>query len=46
MLRPGELLVSPAAAEVHGIGAGARVEVEVTPIGVLELGVGPEPAGS
>jgi hypothetical protein len=39
-LRPGELLVSPAADEVEGLGRGASVELEVASIGVLDARVG------
>lgn len=38
-LRPGDLLVSPAAAEVSGVAGGARVELDVAGVGVLELRV-------
>ena len=39
-LRPGDILVSPAPAELAGIESGARVEIDVPSIGVLETGVG------
>jgi len=39
-LRPGDILVSPAAGEIPGIGSGAVVEVDVCVIGVLEARVG------
>jgi len=39
VLRPGELLVSPAAGELDGVGVGASVELDVTGIGVLTAGV-------
>ena len=39
-LRPGDLLVSPATAEISGVTDGARVGLEVAGIGVLETRVG------
>ena len=39
-LRPGDVLVSPAAGEVDAIAPGATVELEVGGIGVLATGVG------
>jgi hypothetical protein len=39
-LRPGELLVSPATAEVGDLAGGARVALDVAGIGVLEARVG------
>jgi len=38
-LRPGDLLVSPAAAEIAGLAGGAHVELEIEGIGVLEMRV-------
>lgn len=38
-LRPGDLLVSPSAGELEGIGLGAAVELEVPRIGVLTTSV-------
>lgn len=39
-LRPGDLLVSPAPAGLDGLEPGARVEIDVPSIGILETGVG------
>ena len=40
LLRPGELIVSPSAGALEGVGVGARVELEIVGIGVLENHVG------